>query len=74
MDARIWEVSISYSGRTYEEGKKIGWKDGVAALWHILRFNLIVPKGQPADAAAVLAEAEGEGGRRSSQPTSATVR
>jgi glycosyltransferase involved in cell wall biosynthesis len=60
VDARIWEVSISYSGRTYEEGKKIGWKDGVAALWHILRFNLIVPKGQPADAAAVLAEAEGE--------------
>src|SRR3954468_874737 len=38
--ARIWEVSISYSGRTYEEGKKIGWRDGVAAFWHILRFNL----------------------------------
>jgi glycosyltransferase involved in cell wall biosynthesis len=58
VNARIWEVSISYSGRTYEEGKKIGWKDGVAALWHILRFNLVVPKGQPADSAAVLAEAE----------------
>jgi hypothetical protein len=42
--ARIWEVSISYSGRTYEEGKKIGWRDGVAALWHILRFNLRPPK------------------------------
>lgn len=56
--ARVWEVSISYSGRTYEEGKKIGWKDGVAALWHIVRFNLVVPKGQPADAAAVLADAE----------------
>src|SRR5919112_6665225 len=38
--ARIWEVSISYAGRTYEEGKKIGWRDGVAALWHIVRFNL----------------------------------
>jgi glycosyltransferase involved in cell wall biosynthesis len=60
VGARIWEVSISYSGRTYEEGKKIGWKDGVAALWHIVRFNLVVPKGQPAAAAAVLAEAEGE--------------
>jgi hypothetical protein len=36
--ARIWEVPISYSGRTYEEGKKIGWRDGVAAIWHILRF------------------------------------
>ena len=42
--ARIWEVPISYSGRTYAEGKKIGWKDGVAALWHILRFNLM-PRG-----------------------------
>ncbi len=41
--ARIWEVPISYSGRTYAEGKKIGWKDGVAALWHILRFNLLPP-------------------------------
>ena len=41
--ARIWEIGISYSGRTYEEGKKIGWRDGVAALWHILRFNLRRP-------------------------------
>ncbi|MEO6057046.1 MAG: glycosyltransferase family 2 protein, partial [Gemmatimonadales bacterium] len=39
--ARIWEVSISYSGRTYEQGKKIGWRDGVAAFWHIIRFNLL---------------------------------
>jgi glycosyltransferase involved in cell wall biosynthesis len=38
--ARIFEVPISYSGRTYAEGKKIGWKDGVAAIGHILRFNL----------------------------------
>jgi glycosyltransferase involved in cell wall biosynthesis len=37
---RIFEVPISYSGRTYAEGKKIGWKDGVAAIAHILRFNL----------------------------------
>jgi glycosyltransferase involved in cell wall biosynthesis len=42
--ARIWELPISYSGRTYAEGKKIDWRDGVAALWHILRFNLIPPK------------------------------
>jgi glycosyltransferase involved in cell wall biosynthesis len=42
--ARIWEVPISYSGRTYAEGKKINWRDGVAALWHILRFNLFPPK------------------------------
>jgi glycosyltransferase involved in cell wall biosynthesis len=38
--ARIYEVPISYSGRTYAEGKKIGWRDGVAACWHILRYNL----------------------------------
>jgi len=39
--ARIWEVPITYSGRTYAEGKKINWKDGVAAFWHILRFNVL---------------------------------
>lgn len=39
-EVRIFEVPISYSGRTYAEGKKIGWRDGVAAIWHILRFNL----------------------------------
>jgi glycosyltransferase involved in cell wall biosynthesis len=42
--ARIYELPISYSGRTYAEGKKIGWKDGVAAFWHILRFNLFPPR------------------------------
>ena len=42
--ARIWELPITYSGRTYEEGKKIGWKDGAAALIHILRFNLFPPR------------------------------
>jgi hypothetical protein len=38
--ARIYEVPISYSGRTYAEGKKIRWRDGIAAFWHITRFNL----------------------------------
>jgi len=38
--ARVWEIPISYSGRTYAEGKKIDWRDGLAALWHIFRFNL----------------------------------
>ncbi len=37
---RIYEVGISYSGRTYEEGKKIGWKDGVRAIWCILKYNI----------------------------------
>jgi len=41
--ARIYEMQITYSGRTYAEGKKISWKDGVAAIWHILRFNLVRP-------------------------------
>ncbi len=50
--ARIWEVPISYSGRTYEEGKKIGWKDGVAAFGHILRFNLFPPSRSAGGAAA----------------------
>ncbi|MGH7676192.1 MAG: hypothetical protein ACREMV_13060, partial [Gemmatimonadales bacterium] len=43
--ARIWEVPISYSGRTYAEGKKITWRDGVAALSHIVRHNLFPPPG-----------------------------
>lgn len=47
--ARIWEIPISYSGRTYEEGKKIGWKDGVAAFFHIVRFNLFRPTRRPAE-------------------------
>jgi glycosyltransferase involved in cell wall biosynthesis len=40
LKCRIYEVPISYYGRTYEEGKKIGWKDGLNALWCILRYNL----------------------------------
>ncbi len=42
--ARIYELPISYAGRTYAEGKKIGWRDGVAALWHILRANWFGPR------------------------------
>jgi hypothetical protein len=37
---RIFEVGISYHGRSYKEGKKIGWKDSVEALWAILKYNL----------------------------------
>ncbi len=37
---KIYEVGISYSGRTYSEGKKIGWKDGIRAFWEIIKFNL----------------------------------
>jgi hypothetical protein len=37
---RLFEVGISYSGRTYDEGKKIGWRDGVRAIICILKYNL----------------------------------
>jgi len=37
---RVYEVGISYSGRTYEEGKKIGWKDGFRAIWCLVKFSL----------------------------------
>ena len=40
LKCRIYDVGISYSGRTYEQGKKIGWKDGVYSIYCILRYNL----------------------------------
>ena len=40
QDFRIYEVGISYAGRTYKEGKKIGWKDGVWAIWCLLKYGL----------------------------------
>jgi glycosyltransferase involved in cell wall biosynthesis len=39
-ECRIYEVGISYYGRTYKEGKKIGWKDGFQAIWCIIKYNL----------------------------------
>jgi len=44
--ARTYEVPISYYGRTYEEGKKIGYLDGLAALWYIVYYNLIAPRSR----------------------------
>lgn len=41
---RVYEVGISYHGRTYSEGKKITWKDGLAAIWHIIHYNLFIRK------------------------------
>ena len=40
LNCRIYEVGISYSGRTYQEGKKIGWKDGFRAIYAIVKYNL----------------------------------
>jgi glycosyltransferase involved in cell wall biosynthesis len=42
--ARIYELPISYHGRSYAEGKKIGWKDGLSALWSIWRYNVVPPR------------------------------
>jgi glycosyltransferase involved in cell wall biosynthesis len=60
--ARVWEIGISYSGRTYSEGKKISWQDGAAAIWHIVRFNLF-----PA-----APRAAARGGARGAAPASIT--
>ena len=65
--ARIWEVPISYSGRTYEEGKKIGWKDGLAAFGHIVRFNLFPRSRRAAIAAAVPRQTIGVASVRASE-------
>lgn len=46
LKAAIYEVPISYYGRTYDEGKKIGLKDGILALWYVLRFNLFCSLNQ----------------------------
>jgi hypothetical protein len=40
LGCRIYEVGVSYAGRTYAEGKKIGWRDGLHAVWCILKYNL----------------------------------
>ena len=44
LRCRVYEVGISYAGRTYDEGKKIGWKDGLRAVWCIVKYNLRAPK------------------------------
>jgi glycosyltransferase involved in cell wall biosynthesis len=41
LNVRIYEVAVSYYGRTYAEGKKIGWRDGVKALWCIIKYNFL---------------------------------
>jgi glycosyltransferase involved in cell wall biosynthesis len=41
QDIRIWEVPISYVARRFDEGKKIGWRDGVKAFWYIFKFNVL---------------------------------
>jgi len=56
---RVYEVGISYWGRTYEEGKKIGWKDGFRALWCLLKYTLKEPRLSPQPLAATVPENAG---------------
>ncbi len=66
---RIYEVGISYWGRTYEEGKKIGWKDGMRALWCLLKYS--IREGHTKDRSSVaIRNALGE---RSKEPVSETA-
>ena len=51
-DLRVYEVGISYWGRTYAEGKKIGWKDGFRALWCLLKYAMKEPRNASADSKA----------------------
>ena len=58
---RVYEVGISYSGRTYAEGKKIGWKDGFRALWCLFKYSLKEPRLSPKPLFAGSAENVQEG-------------
>jgi glycosyltransferase involved in cell wall biosynthesis len=49
LECRVYEVPISYSGRDYQEGKKIGWKDGISAVWSIIRFSFRDPLSEGDD-------------------------
>ena len=72
--ARIYEMPISYDGRSYAEGKKIGWRDGVAALWCIWKYNVFAtraprwkaPEVPPWDAPERLGGPSGDGASRRS--------
>ncbi len=73
LKCAIYEVPISYHGRTYEQGKKVGLKDGFAALWYIVRFNLFcsleksyrtLPRQAPRVAGSESPQNSGENGHR----------
>jgi len=62
LKCRVYEVGISYSGRDYAEGKKIGWKDGVQAIWCIVKYGLLRRSHAPAAARAAEGTAPGADG------------
>jgi len=66
---RIYEVGIGYSGRTYEEGKKIGWKDGVRCLWCLLKYSI---KERPIPVARSVASEHSALVARRDEPDSST--
>jgi glycosyltransferase involved in cell wall biosynthesis len=66
---RVFEVGISYNGRTYEEGKKIGWQDGVRAIYAIIKYNLFSGK----TAAWKANTPEATSSQRSKAPTTTTL-
>jgi len=73
-DIRIYEVPIDYHGRTYRDGKKITWRDGLAALWHIFKYNVALrhrPYAREDIAAsdALVANQGRDGGERPEPPT-----
>ena len=68
LRCRVYEVGISYSGRTYEEGKKIGWRDGVRAIWCILKYR---PRRLRASQRRIIATVEA---RPTPTPTRTTLR
>ena len=70
---RIYEAGITYSGRTYEEGKKIGWKDGVRALYCIVKYGVIRRKAR-GNAARPISPAMPSHGGAASQPPSGVRR
>lgn len=63
---RIYEVGISYWGRTYEEGKKIGWRDGIRALWCLLKYSIKEPRVAPQPATVLEEAASAPGDAQSS--------
>jgi glycosyltransferase involved in cell wall biosynthesis len=72
--ARIYEVPISYHGRTYAEGKKINWKDGVAAFWHIVRSNVFDRKAPIYRTAAFAADTARDAATQAAPPRPASRR
>jgi glycosyltransferase involved in cell wall biosynthesis len=69
LHLRVYEVGISYSGRTYAEGKKIGWKDGVRAIWCLLKYGLKVPSSRRVEMASELQRNPQMGGADETEPT-----